>query len=98
MVLFSYIFITVWFSFWVGLMYSQPHRSQKQKMIWIASWSLAALAVNQLINHGAIHLLPEATDPMQHAYHVMYLFSASTLFTGLVLLIGLQLFRRVAKS
>ncbi len=96
MVLLSYIFITVWFCFWVGLMYNQPHRSQKQKIIWIAGWSFAALAVNQLINRGVIHLLPKAQDPMQHAYEVMYLFSASALITGLILLFGLLLFRRSA--
>ncbi len=94
MALFSYIFITVWFCFWVGLMYNQPHRSQKQKIIWIAGWSFAALAINQLINRGIIHLLPETADPMQHAYYVMYLFSASSLVTGVILFIGLQLFRR----
>lgn len=96
MVLLSYIFITVWFCFWVGLMYSQPHRSQTQKIVWIAGWSLAALAVNQLINRGIIHLLPQSQDPMQHAYNVMYLFSASALITGLILFIGLLLFRRSA--
>ena len=75
-------------------MYNQPHRSQKQKIIWIAGWSLAALAINQLINRGIIHLLPETADPMQHAYYVMYLFSTSSLVTGVILFIGLQLFRR----
>ena len=94
MALFSYIFITVWFCFWVGLMYNQPHLTQKQKIAWIAGWSVFALLINQLINRGIIHLLPESSDPMQHAYYVMYLFSASAVITGIVLFIGLQLFRR----
>ncbi len=94
MVLLSYIFITVWGSFWVGLMYTQPHRSKQEKIRHILGWCVAALLVNQFINHGAIHLLPESVDPMEHATQVMYLFSFSALITGLILLIGLLWFRR----
>jgi hypothetical protein len=96
MALFSYIFVTVWFCFWVGLMYNQPHRSQNQKMKWISGWALLGLLANQLINRGVIHLLPHGNDPMQHAYYVMYLFSASSVATSVILFIGFRLFRRQA--
>ena len=94
MVLLSYIFITVWASFWVGLMYTQPNRSKPEKIRHILGWCAVALLVNQFINHGAIHFLPESVDPMEHAKEVMYLFSFSALMTGFVLLIGLLWFRR----
>lgn len=94
MALFSYIFVTVWFCFWVGLMYNQSHRSHNQKMKWISGWALLALLANQLINRGVIHLLPDGNDPMQHAYYVMYLFTASSVATSIILYIGFRLFRR----
>lgn len=93
MVLFSYIFMTIWCCFWVGLMYNQPERSHAEKMRWIFGWAILALVVNQVINHGVIYLLPDE-DPMQHAYYVMYLFTASAVVTALILWIGLRTFRR----
>ncbi len=94
MVLLSYIFITVWVSFWVGLMYTQPHRTKREKIIHIAGWFVFSVVVNQLIDRIGIHLLPDEIDPMTHAVHVMYLYSFSTLMTGLILLIGFLVFRR----
>lgn len=95
MVLICYMLMTIWFCFWVGLMYTQPNRPHNQKIRWILSWALIALIINQGINHGLIYLLPD-DDPIRRAYLVMYLFSASSVVTAIILWIGLIRFKKLS--
>lgn len=72
----------------------QPHRTKQEKVKQMLIWGILALVINQLMNRGGIHLLPEGLDPMVHAIQVMYLFTFSAMVTALILLAGYLFFRR----